>query len=127
MERAKTIRTNVAELSFDERGFIRLKLLNTDSVFDLAEAKNQFEAARNLSNNQPYKVLVDTRQAFVTPDKEAENFITQAQFRKAEAIIITSLHYRIIAKFYVKRLKHIHVKVFRNEGEAIDWLLSLSI
>ena len=72
-------------------------------------------------------MLVDTRQAFVTRDKEAENFITQAQFRKAEAIIITSLHYRIIAKFYVKRLKHIHVKVFRNEGEAIDWLLSLSI
>lgn len=33
---------NVAELSKDERGFIRLKLLNTEVDFDLTEAKNQF-------------------------------------------------------------------------------------
>lgn len=116
----------MAELSIDELGFIRLTLLNNDSVFDLAEAKNQFEAAQLLSNNKPYKLLIDTREAFVTPDKEAENFITQTQLRKAEALIITSLHYRILAKFYVKRLTN-PAKVFRKEEEAIEWLLSLEV
>jgi len=127
LERAKTIRTNVAELSLDERGFLRLTLLETNSAFDLAEAKNQFEAACTLCRNQPYKVLVDTRQAFVTPDKEAESFITQVQLRNAEALIITTLHYRILAKFYLKRIKHIPVKVFRKEEDAIAWLLSLDV
>ena len=88
----KIIRTNVAELSKDERGFIRLKLLNTEADFDFTETKNQFEAACFLSNKQPYKVLVDTHEAFVSPDKEAGRFITSAQLRYAEALIITSLH-----------------------------------
>lgn len=127
MERAKTILTNVAEMSWDNRGFIRLTLLNTNSVFDLTEAKLQFEAANKLSNNSHYKVLVDTRQALVTPNKEAEDFITKVQFRKAEALIITTLPYRILAKFYLKRLKHIPVKVFRKEEDAIAWLVSLDV
>ncbi len=126
MEHAKIIRTNVAELSKDERGFIRLKLLNTEGDFDLTEAKNQFEAACFLSNNQPYKVLVDTREAFVSPDKEAGRFITSAQLRYAEALIITSLHYPILAKFYVKRLPH-KAKLFRDEEEAIAWIVSLDV
>jgi hypothetical protein len=126
LEHAKIIRTNVAELSKDERGFIRLKLLNTEADFDLTEAKQQFEAACFLSNNQPYKVLVDTREAFVSPDKEAERFITSVKLRYAEALIITSLHYRILAKFYVKGLPH-SAKVFRDEEEAIDWIVSLAV
>jgi len=127
LESAKVIRTNVAELSMDKRGFLRLTLLNNDALFDLTEAKKQLEAENLLTNNQPYRLLIDTRKSVIMPDKEAEKHISLAQSRKVEAIIITSLYYRILAKYYIKHLKNTPAKVFRKEEDAIAWLLSLDV
>jgi len=111
----------------DKRGFLRLTLLNNDALFDLTEAKKQLEAENLLTNNQPYRLLIDTRKSVIMPDKEAEKHISLAQSRKVEAIIITSLYYRILAKYYIKHLKNTPAKVFRKEEDAIAWLLSLDV
>jgi hypothetical protein len=125
MENNKIIRTGVAELSLDPRGFVRIKLLDTNADFDVEEAKKQFNAAWELTNGQDYRVLVDTTDAIVTPTKEAEDYISSTLKRKAEALIIKSLHYRILVKFYIRKHKVIPVKAFKTEEEAIEWLLSV--
>jgi hypothetical protein len=125
MDGPTLIRTGVAELCLDSLGFLRITLVDTDVPFDIHEAKKQFETAFQLTKGKPYKVLVDTRQTFVTPTKEAEQYISKVQLRQAEALIIDSLHYRILAKFYVRQIKHIPIKIFKTEDEAIAWLISL--
>lgn len=125
MDNANKISTGVAEIEWDERGFVRLTLLDTNNPFDLNEAKKQVDAVTQLTHGEKCKVLVDTTRAITTPTKEAEEFIASVNYRAAEALIVTALHYRILVKFYIRMHKTIPVKAFKTEQEAIAWLLSL--
>lgn len=118
--------TGVCEMFWDERGFIRLNLLETQNAFDLSEAKRQFETALKISNNKPWKVLVDTRGSNALPDKEAQDYTANADLRIAEAIIVDSLSMRILSKFYMKKNKNNAVKIFSKEKNAIEWLINFN-
>lgn len=126
MTKNRVYTTNVCEMFLDERGFIRLNLQETKNSFDLNEAKRQFEIALKLSGNRPCKVLIDSRGSNAVPDKEAQDFTSNAPMKIAEAIIVESLSMRILSKFYSKENKKNTVKIFSNEDEAIEWLISFS-
>jgi len=120
----KKVHTKTTEMTFDSRGFIVIRLLSTNEEYDLEEAKLQHKTALNFTGGKPYLALVDTLGATVVPSKEAENYILNVQDRVAEAIVIESLAYRIIAKFYMKKSKHNPTKIFKHKDEAIEWLLT---
>ena len=70
------------------------------------------------------KILIDTRGSNAVPDKEAQDFTTDAPLRIAEAIIVESLSMRILSKFYMKKNKNNTVKIFSDETKAINWLVN---
>ena len=120
----KKVHTKTTEMSYDERGFIVIRLLSTNEEYDLEEVKLQHKTALRFTNGKPYLALVDTLGATVMPSKEAEQYILNVTDRIAEAIVIESLPYRIVAKFYMKKSKHNPTKIFKTKEEAVDWLLS---
>lgn len=121
------IETNTAIFSISSQGILVATFKNNDLEIDLEEAKLQVEAAGNLSNHQYMPVLVDARQSMHELTKEAREYIAAYSLKKAEAILVKELHQRIIATFYLKisaaRSNH-PMKVFTNEEDAINWLLS---
>lgn len=122
MVRGKTITTKLAEISKEEN-FIRLKFFNSNEDFDLEEAKMQYNAASELCNGKPYKVLIDVRGVDVSPQKEAQDFLSHLDEKIAEAIIVNSLALRILSKFYKNKSSNNPVKIFSKEEKAIEWLL----
>jgi len=111
---------------WDERGFVRLNLLETQKAYGLEEAKKQFDIASQITSDQKYKVLVDTRGSNALPDKDAQDFTSNSSSKIAEAIIVESLSMRILAKFYMKKNKNNVVKIFSKEKAAIEWLVNFS-
>lgn len=124
MTKNRVYTTDVCELFWDERGFIRLNLIESQNTFGLKEAKEQFEIALKISGGEDYKVLIDTRGSNVLPDKCAQDFVTKAPHRIAEAIVVSSLPMRILSKFYMKKNLKNKVKIFSKEKNAIDWLMT---
>lgn len=120
----RSITTNVAILSRSD-GFIRIKFVDASDSFDLAEAKRQYEAAKILAENKKYKVLIDVRDVHVSPEKDAQEFLTNISEKVAEAVLVNSLATRLITRFYVRANKNTPVRVFSNEKKAIKWLKSL--
>lgn len=126
MTKNRVYTTDVCEMHWDERGFIRLNLIGTEKIFDINEAKLQFEIASKISEEKPWKVLIDTRGSNALPDKAAQDFASSAPMRIAEAIIVDSLSMRILSKFYSKKNQNNAVKIFSKEKNAIDWLVNFS-
>lgn len=122
MAKHRTITTGVAQITLKE-GYVRIKFLDTDNPFDLEEAKLQYNAVKELTGGKQYRVLIDMRGVYVSPEKEAQEFLSQQEEKIAEAILVNSLAARIISKFYAKKTVNTPVKVFSQEAKAIDWLL----
>lgn len=125
MTKKRVYTTDVCEIFWDERGFLRLNLLETQNAYNLEEAKRQFKIASEIAGEEKYKVLVDTRGSNALPDKDAQDFTSNAPKRLAEAIIVDSLSMRILSKFYMKKNKRNKVCIFSKEKNAIDWLMSI--
>jgi hypothetical protein len=124
MTKNRVYTSGVSEIFWDERGFIRLNLLETQNRFDLEEAKKQFDIAINIVGGEKYKLLIDTRGSNALPNKEAQEFASSVPKRIAEAILVESLSMRILSKFYMKKNKENTVKIFSKEKNAIEWLVS---
>lgn len=117
----RTITTGVTQITM-EAGYLRIKFFDTENSFDLAEAKEQYRAVKMLSDGKHYKALIDIRNTYVSPEKEAQEFLSQIEEKIAEAILVDSLAAHIISKFYAKKAVKSPVKIFRNESKAIEWL-----
>lgn len=122
MSDIKVFHTKVAEIFKDSRGFLDLKFKKTSEPFDLEEAEKQSEIANELMNNEKYCVLIDTSISNITPTKEAQEYLSSLDCKIAEAIVITSLPYRILARLYVKQANN-PIKIFKTREKAIKWLL----
>tara|TARA_B100000508_G_scaffold137355_1_gene131595 strand:+ start:116199 stop:116576 length:378 start_codon:yes stop_codon:yes gene_type:complete len=116
-----TITTNVAELSWQD-DFILIKFIQSDAAFDLEEAKRQYEAAKSLVNGEKYRVLIDVRDVSVSPEKEAQEFLSKVEEKIAEAILVNNLATRIISQYYITKNERSPVKIFTKKHKAIKWL-----
>lgn len=120
------ITTKTAELSYDERGFLRINFLNNHEIFDLAEAEAQIEAGHQIMKGVKAPVLVDARDSFQVPSKEAKELLAKNEYKTAEAILTNSLPQSVIGNFYmriVKKSNSTPIKLFINEKKAIAWLI----
>jgi hypothetical protein len=64
----------VANIKWDNRGFFIIILKNSSAIYDLEEAKLQFEFFISKSKGKPYKVLMDTRDSLVFPTDGAFDY-----------------------------------------------------
>lgn len=111
---------------FDNR-IIKIRFKNNVD-FDLIDAKEANQTMFDLAEGKPFLSLVDTINVRSQMTKEAMHHFAHDELTKgvriAEAIIVDSLHNRILANFYLKYIKsHNPVKVFNNMDKAIEWLL----
>lgn len=121
------IATKTTHISLLNNDILQVKFLDNDEEIDLQEAEAQLDAAVKLTGGKEMLVLIDARQSVHDFSNEAKEFIANIAVKKAEAMLVKELHQRIIATFYLKlsASKHAHpAKVFSNETEAINWLLS---
>lgn len=123
------IRTKTAEFSLDPRGFLRVTFLDTHEVLDEDEAREHIRVAEELTHGACMPVLVDARQNFCVPTIQAKEMIASVSFKTAEAIITNSLANTLLGNFYQKitlrKRKNFPIKLFRNETDAINWLLEM--
>lgn len=124
MTKNRVYTTGICEIFWDERGFIRINLQESQNAYNLEEAQRQFDIAHKIVDGERSKVLIDTRGSNAVPDKEAQDFTTNAPLRIAEAIIVSSLSMRILSKFYMRKNRKNTVKIFSDETKAINWLVN---
>lgn len=122
------ISTHTAVFSLTPEGILKVVFLSNELPIDLEEAKRHVEAANKLTKSQKSLVLVDARQLMHELTEEAKKYISQSPNKIAEAILVKKLHQRIVANFYFKVANTFGThpkKVFTDETEAINWLLSI--
>jgi hypothetical protein len=113
---------------FDNR-IIKIRFKDgVDFVLEDAIIANQ--TMYDLAEGNPFLSLVDTINVRGQISKDAmEHFAKDTLtkgIRVAEAIVVDSLHNRILANFYLKFTKsHNPVKVFNKMDKAIEWLLDI--
>jgi hypothetical protein len=120
------LHTKTAEFYLDERGFLVVDFKQGDAEFDLEEAHRHLELAKSIANGRKLPVLVDLRNSYHMPSNEAKDYMAAVDLKSAEAIVVKSLHQRILANFFLKMAfsQNGHpTKVFTNRSKAIDWLL----
>src|ERR1700748_3037493 len=104
--------------------FVEMK---EDAVVDVAEVKENYEAAMKMTNGNRYASLVDAR-AFATITIEAREYSARPEIYTnviAQAIVITSLANRLLANFLIqfyKKNKSVEMKMFNDCDTALTWL-----
>ena len=76
---------------------------------------------------KPFVVIIDARDINSSVSREARDFLSKNELvlpiRKAQAIIVNSLHTKLLANFYMKFNKPINpIKVFSNFDDAYQWV-----
>jgi len=95
--------------------------------FTLEDAIEVNEITYKWINGNPFTTLVDARNIRSDISEEAKDFFTYdkkiIELQKAQAIVLNSLHNRILATFYMKFQKPtVPVKIFSDFEKAFDWL-----
>ena len=93
----------------------------------IEDAKEVDEVSYEMVKGKPFVTLIDVRDVRSNMTHEArEYFATNKKItdiRKAQAIVVNSLHTKILAEFYIKFNKPTNpVKIFRDYNEAEEWL-----
>lgn len=126
----QVIRTPTADISYDERGFVKIVLLDNDKDITLQEAENHIQAIHQLVGEKKMPAFVDARQGRHNLEKEAMHVLATYPYKTAEAILIESLGQRILGNFFIRFTKSkrskFPSKLFTNEEEALQWILSFT-
>lgn len=106
-----------------------LYLLKFDDDYEveLEDAIEIDQAFINITNNQPFCVVVDARNRYSSASNDARNFFANdpeiLPIRKKIAIVVNNMPTRIIANFFVKfNRPQTPTKVFNDYNKAIEWL-----
>jgi len=123
----KSIELSKAFLHLVKKGFIILEFKN-NVLLELNDAIEVDEVIVNkLVDNMPFVVLVDARDVTSSITPKAREFFANDEMvlkiRKAHAIVVNSLHTKLLANFYMKFHKPINpIKIFSDYDKAIDWI-----
>lgn len=123
----KEVNHNHCVITSYDNAIVKIRF-NEDADFKLEDAIEANQTMVNLAEGQSYLSLVDSINVRGQITTEALNHFANHPLTKgvrvAEAIVIDSLHNRILANFYLKFSKsHNPVKVFSKMDPAIKWLL----
>ncbi len=128
----KEIDLDKSVITLYDNWIIKIKFKNGVD-FTIKDAIIANQTIVDIADKHCFLSLVDSTQVRSNISKDALDHFAKHPITKglrlAEAIIIDSLHNRILANFYLKFTKsHNPVKVFNNEDfeTAINWLLEIS-
>ena len=121
------IETPKAEIALLENQIIRLRFTAIDVDFDVDDAILVDAAYEKFCDGKAYRSLVDARDARGNLTKEAKKHFADNEplqgLRIAEAIVVNSLHNRILGKLYLSVFRPNNpCKVFDDMEKAILWL-----
>lgn len=115
--------TRTAVITYDSLSrVLRIKIIN-DSDIELTDALQNYEAARMLTKNDKYLVMVDGR-ANLSVSREARAFSAQPKSDcVASAFVITSTANKLVGNFYINvNRPSVPTKIFSSEEKALEWL-----
>lgn len=96
-----------------------------NSFVDLAAAKEDYRAHRELARDSPSPSMLVMNE-MLNATAEAREFFSDPiheEYRKAEAYVVNNLGIRLLVRFYMKNTKKAYpIKIFGQESEALDWL-----
>jgi hypothetical protein len=125
----KEINLEKSVISLFDNRIVKIRFKDgVDFVLEDAIIANQ--TMYDLAEGNPFLSLVDTINVRGQISKDAMEHFAKDTLTKgvrfAEAIVVDSLHNRILANFYLKFTKsHNPVKVFNKMDKAIEWLLDI--
>ena len=115
-----------ADLHLIDDGFTLLTF--KDKVnFELEDAKEVDELTFGMVNGGPFVTLVDARNIRSNISHEAREYFAKndkiSKIRKGQAIIVNSLHTKLLANFYMKFHRPENpVKIFNDFDKAEKWI-----
>lgn len=122
----KKIVTRTAVISYNSISrILRIEIIKGSDI-ELSDALQNYEAAKILTKQDKYLILVDGR-VDLSVSKEARAFAAQTKNdgSTASAFIITSTANKLIGNFYININKPDKpTKIFSSEEKAIEWLSS---
>lgn len=109
-------------MGYGEDGILRVRMVE-DAVFDLEDAKLQFNTIRRLVGEKRVPVLLDARKPFTTTKDAHEYLAQQSGHRIATAVITTNMISKTIINTYITVFRPASpYKMFTDETEALEWL-----
>ena len=123
----KKIKTAINEKWLDENGILRMKVIE-GAFIDLPSLIEDAKVNTELTGGEKAIALYDARPYF-TITSEASDYLKNGILNKtrlATAVLTDRLGVRIIVNFMNTVQKpRSPLKMFKDEEEAIDWLLSI--
>lgn len=129
MNQIKEIELEKSVITLYDNRIVKIRFL-TNISFELEDAVIANQTMHDLAEGKPFLSLVDTFNVRSQISKAAMDHFAKDPLTKgvrlAEALVINSLHNRILASFYAKLTgSHSKTKVFAEFAPAIDWLLKI--
>lgn len=99
-------------------------IIKEDAEIDLDQMQEQVRLRREMVNNEPFVILVDSR-AFHNSTKEAREYISKVEDKNwlGMAVLVNSLATKIVTNFFIKMNNPaVETKMFTNKEDAVKWL-----
>ncbi len=127
MKLLNEIKFNYGKVQLYESKLVRIEVFS-GTIIGLAESKSMNDAIGTLSEGKECLILI-VADEFAQFDRDTSDFSASEEGQRytiADALVVKSLSQKILANFYLKFNKPAKpTRIFTNEKEAADWLLSL--
>lgn len=125
----KHLELEKAQLYLIERGFTSIVFKN-NIHFELKDAIELDNYTYDWVNGKPFIALVDARDIQSNISHRAREYFAKnkkiTQIRKGQAIVVNSLHIKILANFYMNFHKPSDpIKIFTDYKKAYKWALEI--
>lgn len=123
----KMIETPVCSIHIDEYGIVHTRFRHGAQV-DIEEMKVIEQALFQITENQPFKTVMDLRNKFVNFDVEARSYAAKGDITKnitAQVFLVNTLPMKMITNFFLRfDSPKYPTRAFQDEEKAISWLES---
>ncbi len=123
----KPIDTPVCTIHIDDYGIVHTRFKHGAQV-DVEELKVIEQALYQITENEPFKTLLDVRNKFVNFDVEARSYAAKGEITKsitAQALLVNTLPMKMITNFFLRfDSPKYPIRAFQDEEKAINWLKS---
>lgn len=123
----KTIETPVCTIHIDDYGIVHTRFRHGAQV-DIEELKVIEQALFQITENKPFKTIMDLRNKFVNFDVEARSYAAKGDITKnitAQVFLVNTLPMKMITNFFLRfDSPKYPTRAFQDEEKAILWLES---
>jgi hypothetical protein len=125
-----SIRTKIAEISFDETESRVLIKIRENAEMTLENTIEHFEKIQKLTSNKPYLALIDASKYFSAESDALKYSASKAALgnRIATAYFNSTVANKLTINFFNRAFDlPIPLKIFEGKEEALTWLKSFQV